>query len=731
MSIRGTPKKCPKPCPSVSFDLNPIEITDASQSGENEIITCIDQMQPVEIENFPEVESIDRESDIDPFTTMYGDMDEDSFHRLMEGNDWTYSPLFSDKEFLNEDWHKYTCTETCAAIGNARHGCESLGTGIQSIREIDDSGCTMLSEIGNMVKNMTGSSIVKSTGHTGQVKPVNLSVRFILGDRDPHSDEISESESEGSLDSDDDWQSCVSSAEEDECFYAAESLDNSQDASYISFPTRSLKSESETNLSGLAKGCRQPSKSDRVPDLDDKANLTQKSQVPELNGTHLVEGRKDLQNVGDCHGDNHFRLLSNMMEEETHIIDNISDYAGICQVLFDEIDGVKDQSVDSRRAGTPLPAITSDRQNQKVGLGNLSLNSPNEILGDLFHDIYCCSKCISMDESGIWSILTDTLHYVKPKIDSSVIFSYDQKRHQNSKSKYFDAALSNIPNEDNNYSVDHTYNAKEETFDAANYNVPNVPVYSQALFPKYEEDRYGNLNLFTTSIFRPHESICATYLWTEVNTCNIMESKAYDMEGNNVWFKQGKFPINLQAESQGELMNGSHINVTTLIDTGCSKPILNKKFYDKHPYLYEMPHYTIQSIGVVVADDGVIKVTEAIQFMIKFHGHVFEFIAYLADMSHTFDFVIGQKSMYELEATVDYNNLAFTFLKRSLPIYARENYTIKPGKSKDIVLELKEKTFEVYGYKDFPKDGVATVAKLKSATDSQMVQTLILYLGED
>ena len=82
-----------------------------------------------------------------------------------------------------------------------------------------------------------------------------------------------------------------------------------------------------------------------------------------------------------------------------------------------------------------------------------------------------------------------------------------------------------------------------------------------------------------------------------------MESEAYDMEGNNMWFKQDKFPINLQAESQGELMDGTHIKVTTLIDTGCSKPILNKKFYDKHPYLHEMPHYTIQSIGVVVADD--------------------------------------------------------------------------------------------------------------------------------
>ena len=60
-------------------------------------------------------------------------------------------------------------------------------------------------------------------------------------------------------------------------------------------------------------------------------------------------------------------------------------------------------------------------------------------------------------------------------------------------------------------------------------------------------------------------------------------------------------------------MDGTNIKVTTLMDTGCSKPILNRKFYEKHPCLQKMPHYPIQSIGVIVADDGVIKVTEAIQ----------------------------------------------------------------------------------------------------------------------
>ena len=158
-------------------------VFEISSSKINETVTHTNDIQPVEVQEVSEVESINNgKSDIDPFETMYGEIDEESFHRMMEGNDWIYSPLFSDKEFQNDGWHKYTCTETCAAIGNARHGCKSLGTDIQSIKEIDDSGCTLLSETDTMMKNMTGSSILKRTGHTGWVKPVNLSVRFILGD---------------------------------------------------------------------------------------------------------------------------------------------------------------------------------------------------------------------------------------------------------------------------------------------------------------------------------------------------------------------------------------------------------------------------------------------------------------------------------------------------------------------------------------------------------------------
>ena len=72
-------------------------------------------------------------------------------------------------------------------------------------------------------------------------------------------------------------------------------------------------------------------------------------------------------------------------------------------------------------------------------------------------------------------------------------------------------------------------------------------------------------------------------------------------------------------------------------------------------------------------------------------------------MSESFDLVIGQKSMYELEASVDFNNLAFSFLKRSLPVYAVDNFSIRPGKTKDSVMELKNIPYKITGYKDFER----------------------------
>ena len=333
-----------------------------------------------------------------------------------------------------------------------------------------------------MLTNMIGSSSLKSTDHTSQVKPGHLSDRFILK-RELHMDDISESESEFESDFEEDWESCVSSVEEDEYFYDADSLVNSQDASVNSFPTRSLGSNYETNLSGLTMCCKRPSKSDQVPDLNEKAYLTQKSQVPELHETHLVEGRK----------------LSSMMEKETHVS---SEQTDIDQSLLLDID--ENQSEVHRRAGgtaisglsqgnrcrlgklrggpgTPLPATKSDRQSQKVGLGNLSLNSPKIVTGNWIQDLDYYLECIPslpLDEYGIWSSFLDILDFVRAEIDSLSSYADDQKKHQNSRKSYLNVAYSNVPN-DNNRLLDQKYNSKKEQFDASKCNKPSGLKHSQ------------------------------------------------------------------------------------------------------------------------------------------------------------------------------------------------------------------------------------------------------------
>ena len=225
----------------------------------------------------------------------------------------------------------------------------------------------------------------------------------------------------------------------------------------------------------------------------DCKQISKSDQVPELNETYLIEGKKQLSN-----DDSYLGILSNMMEKETHV-DSVSsdEQTDICQILFDI---VEDQSEVYRRAeeaisglsqsnqwrlgksdgkpGTPLPATKSDRQSQKVGLGNLSLNSPNIVAGNMFQDLDCNSKCVPLDEFGIWSNFVEILDFVKAGLDSSVTYPYDLKRHQNSKIKYFDAAFSNVPNIEN-ISADQNYNSKKENFDAANCNKPNVVTFSQ------------------------------------------------------------------------------------------------------------------------------------------------------------------------------------------------------------------------------------------------------------
>ena len=103
----------------------------------------------------------------------------------------------------------------------------------------------------------------------------------------------------------------------------------------------------------------------------------------------------------------------------------------------------------------------------------------------------------------------------------------------------------------------------------------------------------------------------------------------------------------------------------TLFDTGASKAMLNKKFYDEHPILHQCPKYPIHVQPIQVANDQLMTVKEAIKFLISFGGHTFEITAYLLPFSTCFDFIFGLKTMTVIEGKSNCSKLEFKFKKRS------------------------------------------------------------------
>ena len=103
-----------------------------------------------------------------------------------------------------------------------------------------------------------------------------------------------------------------------------------------------------------------------------------------------------------------------------------------------------------------------------------------------------------------------------------------------------------------------------------------------------------------------------------------------------------------------------------------------------------------------------------------FAGHHFEFIAFLVDIIDDFDFVIGIKSMFELEADMNYSNLTFEFAKRSIKLIPTRSYTCPPHQCKSIKMKLIECP------PDFHSGTV--VAKMITSREDKLPQTVRLNI---
>ena len=294
--------------------------------------------------------------------------------------------------------------------------------------------------------------------------------------------------------------------------------------------------------------------------------------------------------------------------------------------------------------------IGIDWFSKKVGasLNDSLFSCSDELFG-------CKDETTSPD---VWSILTTDLCYINLAVDNNNLSDGKVR----SKIKLFNADHSNKPC---NFSVNESIT---ENLD------------------KWEHDKF-NLSIYLEpqEKFNPNKHISSTYLWSQVQE-RINNPHVRTIPTS--WFPEGSFSINTNGETIGYLLDGTALKIKTLMDSGASKPMLNKRFYEKHKELKKYPKFKIKPRMIVCANDEKMIINECICLIITFEGHVFEIIAYIVDATANYDFFIGNKTMYELEGGPNFGTLSFNFMMRSIPIVAVEDVTLKPGERFNLVARL-------------------------------------------
>ena len=135
---------------------------------------------------------------------------------------------------------------------------------------------------------------------------------------------------------------------------------------------------------------------------------------------------------------------------------------------------------------------------------------------------------------------------------------------------------------------------------------------------------------------------------------------------------------------QSQLPSG--LQLTTLIDTGCHKTILNRKFLKQHLYhfqnfkkvLLKEDHKIRLANGLVIKTDGLIAMPLIIQ------GYLFQFLVLVTTLADDFDFVLGLEALVQMESTYSFRNNTLQFENRCIPLYPLTD-TVIPPKSQNVI----------------------------------------------
>lgn len=145
--------------------------------------------------------------------------------------------------------------------------------------------------------------------------------------------------------------------------------------------------------------------------------------------------------------------------------------------------------------------------------------------------------------------------------------------------------------------------------------------------------------------------------------------------------------LNMNGTVTGYTSTGLPLNI--LIDTGCHKTLLNKKFYETH-YSKHLKNFRkipfLEKHLITVGNGQQITPQGMIAFPVDIQNHSFEFLSLIVDMLDDYDLVIGLEAAMQLECVYYLSSSMLEVKQRSIPLYTVKDVQIPPGLSS--LLEL-------------------------------------------
>ncbi len=131
--------------------------------------------------------------------------------------------------------------------------------------------------------------------------------------------------------------------------------------------------------------------------------------------------------------------------------------------------------------------------------------------------------------------------------------------------------------------------------------------------------------------------------------------------------------------------HGKSGKLQVLIDTGASKSICNRRWVKEVSKKRVLTMYPVHKVRIRVADSTYHQIQEAVRLTVVIQGHVFEvFTLVMENMDPELDLILGSKSLFELEATVNCERQHVQFLQWSLNAYIKHPVMVEAGTSKMI-----------------------------------------------